>query len=107
RLAELMTGSLTAESSGVSGEGSVFHLVVRMPVAAAEAVTAIRPSRIDADLSGRRVLIVDDNATNRRILLAQTAKWGMVPRETGSPAEALRWLEAGGRFAIALVHPPI
>ena len=35
RLAELMDGSLTAESSGVAGEGSVFHLIVRMPVAAA------------------------------------------------------------------------
>jgi CheY-like chemotaxis protein len=48
------------------------------------------------------VLIVDDNATNRRILVAQTAKWGMVPRETGSPAEALRWLKKGEQFDIIL-----
>jgi len=48
------------------------------------------------------VLIVDDNATNRRILVAQTARWGMVPRETESPAEALEWLARGDRFDIVL-----
>jgi CheY-like chemotaxis protein len=58
--------------------------------------------RIDADLAGRTVLVVDDNATNRRILVAQTTRWGMVPRETGSSEEALRWVEEGARFDIAL-----
>ena len=102
RLGELMDGSLTAESTGVAGDGSTFHLVVRMPVAAPDAVTPVRSQRVEADLSGRRVLIVDDNATNRRILVAQTTKWGMVPRETGSPTEALRWLDAGERYEIIL-----
>ncbi|HEY3524038.1 MAG TPA: GAF domain-containing protein, partial [Candidatus Limnocylindrales bacterium] len=102
RLAELMGGSLTAESSGVAGEGSRFELVVRMPEASADAVVSVRPTRIEADLGGRSVLIVDDNATNRRILVAQTARWGMVPRETGSPVEAADWLHAGERFDIAL-----
>ncbi len=59
-----------------------------------------RGSRLTS--SGRTALIVDDNATNRRILVAQTARWGMVPRETGSPLEALEWLEHGERFDIAL-----
>ncbi|MGZ6256313.1 MAG: GAF domain-containing protein, partial [Candidatus Limnocylindria bacterium] len=105
RLAELMEGSLTAQSSGVAGEGSTFHLVVRMPVGRPDAVAATRPQRIEADLAGRTVLVVDDNATNRRILVAQTAKWGMVPRETGSPVEALGWLEHGDRFDIVLSDP--
>ena len=48
------------------------------------------------------MLVVDDNATNRRILVAQTTRWGMVPRETGSSTEALGWLEEGARFDIAL-----
>jgi CheY-like chemotaxis protein len=73
-----------------------------MPVAARDAVTPIRAQRVEADLTGRRVLIVDDNATNRRILMAQTARWGMVPRETGSPSEALRWLKKGEQFDIIL-----
>ncbi len=103
RLAELMDGSLTAESSGTAGEGSVFHLVVDLPVAEPGAVATTRRPRIEADLSGRSVLIVDDNATNRRILVAQTARWGMVPRETASPLEALAWVERGDRFDVALV----
>jgi signal transduction histidine kinase/DNA-binding response OmpR family regulator len=102
RLAELMDGELSAESSGAAGEGSLFRLVVRMPAAADDAVAPSRPARIEADLSGKSVLIVDDNATNRRILVAQTARWGMVPRETGSPLEALEWLTRGERFDIAL-----
>jgi GAF domain-containing protein/CheY-like chemotaxis protein len=102
RLAELMDGTLTAESTGIPGEGSMFCLVARMPIAAPDAVTPIRSRRVEADLSGRRVLIVDDNATNRRILVAQTTKWGMVPRETGSPSEALRWLAAGEQPDIIL-----
>ena len=102
RLAELMDGSLVAESAGVPGEGSTFHLVVRMSEAAPGAVTASRPARIPADLGGRAVLVVDDNATNRRILVAQTARWGMVARETGSPAQALAWLQGGERFDVGL-----
>jgi signal transduction histidine kinase/DNA-binding response OmpR family regulator/nitrate/nitrite-specific signal transduction histidine kinase len=102
RLAELMDGWLTAESSGKQGEGSTFHLCLRMPVGRADAVAATRPRRLEADLSGRTVLIVDDNATNRRILVAQTARWGMVPRETGNPTEALAWLARGDRFDIVL-----
>ncbi len=103
RLAELMRGTLTAESRGVAGEGSVFHLSVELPVAAADAVPTTRRSRINADLSGRRVLVVDDNATNRRILVAQTTKWGMDSKATGSPVEALEWLRAGEQFDLALV----
>ena len=103
RLAELMDGGLSAESSGEAGEGTVFHLTIRLPAAAPDSVTPNRPMRIEADLSGKTVLIVDDNATNRRILVAQTARWGMVPRETGSSTEALGWLTGGAQFDLALL----
>ncbi len=48
------------------------------------------------------MLIVDDNATNRKVLTLQTAKRGMTSRDTESPAEALRWLEAGDTFHVAI-----
>ena len=53
------------------------------------------------------ILIVDDNATNRRILALQAAKWGMVARDTGSPEEALGML-ANEPFDLAIVdmHMP-
>ena len=54
------------------------------------------------------MLVVDDNATNRRVLSLQTAKWGMQVRETESPTEALRGLDAGAPYDLAIVdmHMP-
>ncbi len=87
----------TRTSTGVAGEGSIFRLAVRLTAAAAPTPwRPTRPMRIDADLAGRTVLVVDDNATNRRILVAQTARWGMVPRETGS-SDGGAPLARGGR----------
>jgi CheY-like chemotaxis protein len=59
-------------------------------------------------LAGKRVLIVDDNVTNRKVLALQAGKWGMKPRETGDPAEALRWLEQKEAFDVAILdmHMP-
>ena len=54
------------------------------------------------------MLVVDDNATNRKVLGLQCAKWGMVPRETDSPAQAIVWVEQGERFDVAIIdmHMP-
>jgi CheY-like chemotaxis protein len=54
------------------------------------------------------VLVVDDNATNRRVLSLQTAKWGMQVRESDSPAEALRGLDGGENYDLAILdmHMP-
>jgi GAF domain-containing protein/CheY-like chemotaxis protein len=102
RLAEAMHGSLEAESSGVSGNGATFHLAVRLPGASASSVA--RATAVDGvDLTGRTALVVDDNATNRRILGAQLGRWSMAVRETPSATEALSWIRAGERFDIALV----
>jgi signal transduction histidine kinase/DNA-binding response OmpR family regulator/HPt (histidine-containing phosphotransfer) domain-containing protein len=105
RLAELMDGSLTAESTGVDGEGSTFHLRFR-----AEESPDLQPevSPRTGDLTGLRVLVVDDNATNRRILRAQVGRWGMVTTDTGDPLEAVAWIRAGERFDLALLdlHMP-
>ena len=59
-------------------------------------------------LVGKRVLAVDDNDTNRRILAAYLDTWGMSVRMTGSPREALAWVEAGEAFDAGILdmHMP-
>ena len=49
------------------------------------------------------MLIVDDNATNRRILVRQVESWQMLPQATGSPAEALDWIRQGETFDVAIL----
>jgi CheY-like chemotaxis protein len=56
-----------------------------------------------AAMQGRRVLIVDDNATQCRVLCLQAVTWGLVPRATTSPQEALLWIERGETFDLALI----
>jgi CheY-like chemotaxis protein len=55
------------------------------------------------ELSGKRVLIVDDNASNRLLLKLQTERWGMRARDTNSPAVALQWIVQGDPFDVALL----
>jgi signal transduction histidine kinase/DNA-binding response OmpR family regulator/HPt (histidine-containing phosphotransfer) domain-containing protein len=101
RLAELMGGRIWAESAGIPGQGSTFHLT--LPAQPAPVLSRAELQAEAADLRGRRVLIVDDNATNRRILTLQTEAWGMQALATGSPQEALTWLRRGEPFDVALV----
>ena len=102
RLAEAMDGDLTAESSGVPGEGATFHVRVRLEAAPASAVRR-HGERDLVDLAGRKVLLVDDNATNLRILDAQLKRWSMATRATASPTEALDWIRAGESFDVVLL----
>jgi CheY-like chemotaxis protein/HPt (histidine-containing phosphotransfer) domain-containing protein len=59
-------------------------------------------------LVDKRVLAVDDNETNRRILGAYLESWGMAVRMTGAPREALAWIGAGEVFDIGILdmHMP-
>ena len=52
-------------------------------------------------LRAKRVLIVDDNQTNLRLVRGHTAAWQMTAHDTTSPHEALAWLEAGQTFDVA------
>ena len=93
RLAELMGGRMWAESEG-PGRGSSFSFTIEADVAALPASPRRDFVGVQPGLQGKRVLIVDDNATNRRILALQAGKWGMRSRDTESPGEALAWLSA-------------
>ncbi len=54
-------------------------------------------------LAGKRVLIVDDNATNRQILTRQALFWGMKPKAAASAREALEWLQNSETFDIGIL----
>jgi PAS domain S-box-containing protein len=102
RLADMMGGRMWAESAGIPGQGSTFHFTVRAE-AAQLPVRRSHLQSIQSHLDGKRVLIVDDNATNRHILTLQTRAWGMVPRDTASPHQALSWIRGGDPFDVALL----
>jgi signal transduction histidine kinase/DNA-binding response OmpR family regulator len=105
-LAELMGGTMSAESAG-PGQGSTFRFSIHAPAAALPQGSKRDFIGEQPALKGKRILVVDDNATNRRILALQTAKWGLVAQDTAHPEEALRMLQAG-RFDLAILdmHMP-
>ncbi|MGZ9233879.1 MAG: GAF domain-containing protein, partial [Anaerolineales bacterium] len=103
RLAEMMGGEMYAKSEGV-GKGSMFVFTIKADAAKVPERRTTRATKgIQSALNGKRVLIVDDNATNRRILTLQTKKWGMIPRESEHPQEALEWLKEGEQFELAIL----
>jgi len=101
RLAEMMGGAISVESR--VGHGSEFRFTVRAP----SAEGAVPPRRelrgTQPSLDGKRVLVVDDNETNRRILGAYLDAWGMAVQMTGLPREALAWIQAGEPFDVGIL----
>jgi CheY-like chemotaxis protein len=109
-LAELMGGTMWVESVGPGG-GSTFHFTIRAAPASLPEGHGNRRREVTGEqplLKGRRLLVVDDNATNRRILALQAARWGMVVRDTEAPEQALRILQqdAACDLAILDMHMP-
>ncbi len=100
QLVELMGGRIGAESE--AGRGSRFHFTLTLPVHDAPI-----PPKPTAELAGVRVLVVDDNAVNRRVLSEQLTAWRMHHAPCASGAEALAALRAavaaGQPFQMAIL----
>jgi signal transduction histidine kinase/DNA-binding response OmpR family regulator/HPt (histidine-containing phosphotransfer) domain-containing protein/PAS domain-containing protein len=99
RLSELMGGAMWVESE--PGKGSTFHFTILAQAAPAPARAYLE--EIQPALQDKRVLIVDDNETNRRILSRQVESWQMLPQATASPIEALNWIRQGTAFDVGIL----
>ncbi|WP_445304576.1 PAS domain S-box protein [Microcoleus sp. S13C4] len=116
RLSETMNGMMWVESSGHVGGtpspkwqaakphrvtiGSTFYFTI---VASSVAAELAEPIEMLPELSGKHLLIVDDQPTNRQILTLQAQTWGMQIRAAQSALEALNWLERGETFDVAIL----
>jgi CheY-like chemotaxis protein len=100
KLIELMGGTIWIESQ--QGKGSTFFFTVKMKMA-----THVKPKLVVRgyipELKNCKVLIVDDNQTNRHILNLQFDNWGMKPTTIGSPLDALKLVEGGETFDLGIL----
>jgi signal transduction histidine kinase/CheY-like chemotaxis protein len=107
RLVKLMGGKIWVEST--PGQGSCFHFTAPFLVARGS-----EPSvpKTEVDLDGIRALVVDDNPTNRHVLVETLRSWKMRPSAADTGAEAVkmlhRALDQGDPFSLILtdVHMP-
>jgi PAS domain S-box-containing protein len=99
RLIELMGGTISVESE--QQKGSTFR--ISLPVVAAEVPAKIALDEGLAHLAGKRILIVDDNATNREIVTRHARSWDMEPVAVELPVAALELVEQGEPFDVAVL----
>ena len=99
KLVGLLGGEISVTST--EGVGSCFAFGLNLPVA--KDLRRIQLSAARPELDGKRVLIVDDNGTNRDILEKLTSSWALVPTAFAEPRAVLDALEGGASFDIGII----
>jgi PAS domain S-box-containing protein len=99
RIVELMGGTMWAESE--EGKGSTFH--IELTASEAKVAAPIGPDDGLPKLAAKRILVVDDNATNREIVNRQVRSWGMEPVAVERASEALALIDKGEQFDVAVL----
>jgi signal transduction histidine kinase/DNA-binding response OmpR family regulator len=103
QLVNLMGGQIGVKS--VLGKGSLFHFTIAFDVVAKGVDIPEMPE--ESSLSGLRILVVDDNATNLKILCEMLSSWKMIPQPAASAAAGASLLgkadKRGVGFNLALI----
>jgi PAS domain S-box-containing protein len=99
RIAEMMGGTIRVES--VEGKGSNFIFTIKTKPA--PSLTKVYSKDFALHLKGKKVLVVDDNYNNRRILDLQLKSWGMLATTVEFPLDALKLLEQNEQFDLAIL----
>lgn len=100
RLVGLMNGRIWVES--YPQKGSTFHFEI--PIKAAPLPSNVSHFSPSAYIQDKRLLIIDDNSTSRKILSSQAQVWGLVPKTATSAKEALNWLDRGDCFDLVILN---
>ena len=94
RLAELLGGKIWVDSD--AGKGATFHFSILTRSAASTASAAWQGPQ--AQLAGKRLLVIEDNRTNQRIISHRGCNWGLIVDGAATSQDALHLVEAGTQY---------
>lgn len=98
KLVEMLGGSLRVES--IEGAGTSFFFTITAKAGSAKIRRMTKG--IQPEIEGKRVLIVDDNFTNRKVLRLQLGNWGMTSIEADNPETAITMIKSGKQVDLGI-----